>query len=36
MTYDESKVRLFRIVGAIFTDMAPPSGDGEATAIDIV
>ncbi|PKR53991.1 ATP-binding protein [Thalassospira marina] len=34
MTYDESKVRLFRIVGAIFTDMAPPSGGGEATAID--
>lgn len=36
MTYDESKVRLFRIVGAIFTDMAPPSGGGEATAIDTV
>lgn len=36
MTYDESKVRLFRIVGAIFTDMAPPSGGGEATAIDMV
>lgn len=34
MTYDESKVRLFRIVGALFTDMAPPSGGGEATAID--
>lgn len=36
MTYDESKVRLFRIVGAIFTDIAPPSGGGEATAIDVV
>lgn len=34
LTYDESKVRLFRIVGVIFTDMAPPSGGGEATAID--
>jgi hypothetical protein len=36
MTYDESKVQLFRIVGAIFTDMAPPSGGGEATAINTV
>lgn len=36
MTYDESKIRLFRIVGAIFTEMAPPSGGGEATAIDTV
>lgn len=36
LTYDESKVRLFRIVGAIFTDMAPPSGGGEATLIDTV
>ena len=36
MTYDESKVRLFRILGAIFTDMAPPSGGGEATAINMV
>eukprot|EP01037_Dinobryon_pediforme_P041874 gene41874-51906_t len=36
MTYDESKVRLFRIIGAIFTDMAPPSGGGEATEIDSV
>lgn len=36
MTYDESKVRLFRIVGAIFTDMSPPSGGGEATAINMV
>ena len=36
LTYDESKVRLFRIVGVIFTDMPPPSGGGEATAIDMV
>ncbi len=36
LAYDESKVRLFRIVGAIFTNMAPPSGGGEATAIDTV
>jgi hypothetical protein len=34
MTYDESKVRLYRIVGSIFTDMPPPSGGGEATAVD--
>ena len=35
MTYDESKVRLHRIVGAIFTDMPPPPvGGGEATQID--
>ena len=34
MTYDESKVRLFRIVGTIFTDMPPPLGGGEATAVD--
>ncbi|WP_438382544.1 AAA family ATPase [Asaia sp. BMEF1] len=35
MTYDESKVRLYRIVGAIFTDMPPPlTGRGEATPID--
>ncbi len=35
LTYDESKVRLFRIVGVIFTDFAPPSGGGEATAIEM-
>jgi hypothetical protein len=34
MTYDESKVRLYRVVGAIFTDMPPPVGGGEATAVD--
>lgn len=34
MTYDESKVRLYRIVGAIFTDMPPPAGGGEATLVD--
>jgi len=36
MTYDESKVRLHRIVGAIFTDMPPPIGGGEATPVDAV
>ncbi|MCH2239544.1 MAG: ATP-binding protein [Blastomonas sp.] len=36
MTYDESKVRLYRIVGAIFTDMPPPVGGGEATPVDTV
>lgn len=37
MTYDESKVRLHRIVGAIFTDMPPPiAGGGEATSADTV
>lgn len=35
MTYDESKVRLYRIVGAIFSDMPPPPvGGGEATPIE--
>ena len=34
MTYDESKVRLHRIVGAIFTNMAPLAGGGEATSVD--
>ena len=36
MTYDESKVHLHRIVGAIFTDMPPPPGGGEATLVDRV
>jgi hypothetical protein len=36
LTYDESKVRLYRIVGAIFTDLAPPFGSGEATLIETV
>jgi hypothetical protein len=35
MAYDESKVRLYRIVGAIFTEMPPPpTGGGEATPVD--
>lgn len=34
MTYDESKVRLHRVVGAIFTDMPPPPGGGEASRVD--
>lgn len=36
MTYDESKVRLHRIVGAVFTSMPPPVGGGEATAVESV
>ena len=36
MTYDESKIRLHRVVGAIFTDMPPPAGKGEATPLDEV
>jgi hypothetical protein len=36
MTYDESKIRLHRVVGAIFTDMPPPTGKGEATPVDEV
>lgn len=36
LTFDESKIRLYRIVGAVFTDMAPPTGGGEATFIDDV
>lgn len=36
MAYDESKVRLHRVVGAIFTDMPPPPGGGEATPVDTV
>lgn len=36
MTYDDSAVRLYRIVGAVFTDMAPPDGGGEATLIEAV
>lgn len=34
LTYDESKVRLHRIVGAMFTAMPPPVGSGEATAVE--
>lgn len=33
MTYDDNKVRLHRIVGVLFTEMPPPSGGGEATAV---
>lgn len=36
MTYDESKVRLHRIVGVILTAMPPPVGRGEATAVESV
>ena len=37
MTYDDSKVRLHRIVGAIFSDMPPPTtGGGEATLVETV
>lgn len=36
MTYDDSAVRLYRIVGAVFTDMPPPAGGGEATLIETV
>lgn len=36
VTFDDNKVRLYRIVGAIFTDMAPPAGGGEATLIEAV
>jgi hypothetical protein len=30
LTFDESKLRLHRIVGAVFTDMPPPVGGNEA------
>ncbi|WP_339858575.1 AAA family ATPase [Thalassospira alkalitolerans] len=33
ITSDLSKLRIHRIVGAIFTDMPPPAGKGEATFI---
>jgi hypothetical protein len=36
MTCDENRVHLHRIVGAIFTDMPPPPGGGEATPVDTV
>lgn len=36
LTFDESNLRLHRIVGAILTDMAPPAGGGEATQVDAV
>lgn len=36
LTFDESRLRLYRIVGAVFTDMPPPTGGGEATLVDAV
>jgi hypothetical protein len=36
MAFDESKVRLHCIVGAIFTTMPPPAGGGEATHVEAV
>ncbi|MFN3558554.1 MAG: hypothetical protein ACK4UQ_04625 [Brevundimonas sp.] len=37
VSFDESKVRLYQIVGAVFTDAPPPpAGGGEATSIDEV
>lgn len=33
ITCDAGKLKLYRIVGAIFTNMPPPSGKGEATFI---
>ena len=34
LTFDESKLRLHRIVGAIFTDMPPPTGGNEAALVE--
>ncbi len=36
MTCDDSKVRLHRIVGAIFTTMSSPAGGGEKARVDAV
>ncbi|WP_102958599.1 ATP-binding protein [Mangrovicella endophytica] len=37
MTFDDSKVRLHRVVGAVFTDMPPPEGArNEAAPVDDV
>lgn len=36
LTFDESKVRLHRIVGAMFSDMPPPDGGGEASPVEQV
>jgi hypothetical protein len=33
LTFDESKVQMHRIVGAIFTEIPPPPGGGEAVLI---
>lgn len=36
LTFDESKLRLHRIIGAIFTDMPPPVGGNEAGLVSEV
>jgi hypothetical protein len=36
LTFEESQIRLHRIVGAIFSDMPPPSGGNEAIQIEEV
>jgi len=36
VTFEESKVRLHRVVGALFTTMPPPAGGSEATLVDTV
>jgi len=36
LTFEESQIRLHKIVGAIFSDMPPPTGKNEATQIDEV
>jgi hypothetical protein len=36
LTFDESKLRLHRIVGSIFTDMPPPAGGNEAGQVSEV
>jgi len=36
LTFDESKLRLHRIVGAVFTDMPPPAGGNEAGLVEEV
>ncbi|MGR9228383.1 AAA family ATPase [Rhizobium leguminosarum] len=36
LTFDESQIRLHRIVGAIFSDMPPPPGGNEAIQVEEV
>ena len=36
LTFDESKLRLHRIIGSIFTDMPPPAGGNEAGQVSEV
>lgn len=36
LTYDPSKLNIFKIVGVIFSDMQPPNGRYEAISIDVV